>query len=64
MIDRNCPRKPPRRFISGLREGWHDKSIKLEASICRRSVLKSVPLIAGAIISTNAMAQDLGETHP
>ena len=27
--------------------------------ICRRSVLKSVPMVAGAIISTSAMAQNL-----
>ena len=27
--------------------------------VCRRSLLKSVPMIAGAIISTNAMAESL-----
>ena len=27
--------------------------------VCRRSLLKSVPVIAGAIISTNAMAESL-----
>ena len=27
--------------------------------VCRRSLLKSVPLIAGAIVSTNAMTQNL-----
>ena len=27
--------------------------------VCRRSLLKSVPMIAGAIISTNAVAQSL-----
>ena len=27
--------------------------------ICRRAVLKSVPLIAGAVISTNVVAQNL-----
>jgi hypothetical protein len=27
--------------------------------VCRRSLLKSVPAIAGAIISTNAMAESL-----
>ena len=27
--------------------------------VCRRSLLKSVPLIAGAIVSTNAITQNL-----
>ena len=31
----------------------------IKEGICRRSVLKSVPMIAGAIISTNALAQNL-----
>ena len=31
----------------------------IKEGICRRSLLKSVPIIAGAIISTNAVAQNL-----
>ena len=31
----------------------------MKEGICRRSLLKSVPIIAGAIISTNAVAQNL-----
>ena len=34
-------------------------SSSINRSLCRRSLLKSVPVIAGAIISTNAMAQSL-----
>ncbi len=34
-------------------------SSSINKGICRRSLLKSVPLIAGAIISTNAVAQNL-----
>ena len=34
-------------------------SSPIKQGICRRSVLKSVPVIAGAIISTNAIAQNL-----
>ena len=34
-------------------------SSSIKQGICRRSVLKSVPVIAGAIISTNAIAQNL-----
>jgi High potential iron-sulfur protein len=34
-------------------------SNSIKQGICRRSVLKSVPLIAGAVISTNAVAQNL-----
>ena len=37
----------------------------IKQGICRRSLLKSVPMIAGAIISTNAVAQNFcaGEAH-
>jgi hypothetical protein len=31
----------------------------MKEGVCRRSLLKSVPMIAGAIISTNAVAQKL-----
>jgi hypothetical protein len=31
----------------------------IRQGICRRAVLKSVPLIAGAVISTNVVAQNL-----
>jgi hypothetical protein len=31
----------------------------LTKGVCRRSVLKSVPILAGAIISTSAMTQNL-----
>jgi hypothetical protein len=31
----------------------------IQRGLCRRSLLKSVPVIAGAIISTNAMAESL-----
>ena len=31
----------------------------INRGLCRRSLLKSVPVIAGAIISTNAMAESL-----
>ena len=31
----------------------------IKEGICRRSLLKGVPMIAGAIISTNAVAQGL-----
>jgi hypothetical protein len=31
----------------------------INKGLCRRSLLKSVPVIAGAIISTNAMAESL-----
>ena len=34
-------------------------SSSINKGVCRRSLLKSVPLIAGAIISTNAVAQNL-----
>jgi hypothetical protein len=34
-------------------------SSSTKKGICRRSLLKSVPAIAGAIISTNAMAESL-----
>jgi high potential iron-sulfur protein len=34
-------------------------SNSIKEGVCRRSVLTSVPIIAGAIISTNAMAQNL-----
>jgi High potential iron-sulfur protein len=34
-------------------------SSSIEKGFCRRSLLKSVPMIAGAIISTNAVAQNL-----
>jgi hypothetical protein len=34
-------------------------SSSINRGLCRRSLLKSVPVIAGAIISTNAMAQSL-----
>jgi High potential iron-sulfur protein len=34
-------------------------SSSIKKGVCRRSLLKSVPMIAGAIISTNAMAQNL-----
>ena len=36
-----------------------NRSSTIKEGICRRSVLKSVPMIAGAIISTNAVAQNL-----
>ena len=42
-------------------------SSSIKEGICRRSVLKSVPMIAGAIISTNAVAQNLfaqAKAHP
>jgi len=43
------------------KEATHDKSIQLDIKkgVCRRSLLKSVPMIAGAILSTNAVAQNL-----
>jgi hypothetical protein len=31
----------------------------LKKGVCRRSVLKSVPMVAGVIISTSAMTQKL-----
>ena len=31
----------------------------IKKGVCRRSLLKSVPMIAGAILSTNAVAQNL-----
>jgi hypothetical protein len=34
-------------------------SSSINRGLCRRSLLQSVPVIAGAIISTNAMAQSL-----
>jgi High potential iron-sulfur protein len=34
-------------------------SSSIQKGLCRRSLLKSVPVIAGAIISTNAMAESL-----
>ena len=34
-------------------------SSSIEKGVCRRSLLKSVPMIAGAIISTNVVAQNL-----
>src|SRR5262245_54089257 len=34
-------------------------SRSIQNGICRRSLLKSVPVIAGAIISTNALTQNL-----
>lgn len=37
-------------------------SSSIKRGIYRRSVLKSVPMIAGAIISTNAVAQALAQT--
>jgi len=36
-----------------------NSSSSINKGVCRRSLLKSVPLIAGAIISTNAVAQNL-----
>ena len=36
-----------------------DSSSLIRKQLCRRSLLKSVPLIAGAIISTNAVAQNV-----
>ena len=36
-----------------------NRSNATKEGICRRSVLKSVPMIAGAIISTNAVTQTL-----
>jgi hypothetical protein len=36
-----------------------NRSSTIKEGIFRRSVLKSVPMIAGAIISTNAVAQNL-----
>jgi hypothetical protein len=42
-------------------------SSSTKKGVCRRSLLKSVPMIAGAIVSTNAMAQNLfcaDEAHP
>jgi len=34
-------------------------SSSTKQGVCRRSLLKSVPMIAGAIISTNAITQNL-----
>ena len=34
-------------------------SSAIKKGVCRRSLLKSVPALAGAIISTNAMAESL-----
>jgi len=34
-------------------------STSIQKGICRRSLLKNVPMIAGAIISTNALTQNL-----
>ena len=34
-------------------------SSPIKEGVCRRSLLKSVPVVAGAIISTKAMAQNL-----
>jgi hypothetical protein len=34
-------------------------SSSTDKGLCRRSLLKSAPMIAGAVISTNAMAQKL-----
>jgi hypothetical protein len=31
----------------------------IKKGVCRRSVVKTIPMIAGAIISTNAVAQNL-----
>jgi len=36
-----------------------DPSSSTKKGVCRRSLLKSVPLVAGAILSTNAMAGSL-----
>jgi hypothetical protein len=36
-----------------------NRSSTIKEGVCRRSILKSVPLIAGAIISTNAVGQNL-----
>ena len=45
-----------------------NSSSSINKGVCRRSLLKSVPMIAGAIISTNAVAQNLFATafvaHP
>jgi hypothetical protein len=37
----------------------HNPSSRIKKGVCRRSLLKTVPAIAGAIISTNAMADIL-----
>ena len=34
-------------------------SSSIKKGVCRRSVLKSIPMIAGALISANAVAQNL-----
>ncbi|MGB3036856.1 MAG: high-potential iron-sulfur protein [Methyloceanibacter sp.] len=47
-------------FLGNVRRAcMTNPSSSINKGICRRSLLKSVPLIAGAIISTNAVAQNL-----
>src|SRR5262249_31538552 len=47
-------------FISGLGKArMTTPSSSIKQGICRRSVLKSIPLIAGTMISTNAVTQNL-----
>jgi hypothetical protein len=48
-------------FSSG-RAPMANLSSSIELGICRRSVLQSIPMIACAIISTNAVAQALTQT--
>jgi hypothetical protein len=50
---------PARRalFLGNVRRA--NPSSSIEKDLCRRSLLKSVPIIAGAIMSTNAVAQNL-----
>jgi hypothetical protein len=53
---------PARRalFLGNVRRAcMTNPSSSIEKGVCRRSLLKSVPMIAGAIISTNAVAQNL-----
>jgi hypothetical protein len=47
-------------FLGNVRSArMTNPSSSIKKGICRRSLLKTVPAIAGVIISTNAMAQNL-----
>jgi hypothetical protein len=53
---------PARRalFLGNVRRAcMTNPSSSIKEGVCRRSLLKSVPMIAGAIISSNAVAQNL-----
>ena len=47
-------------FLGNVRRAcMTNPSSSIKKGLCRRSLLKSVPMIAGAIISSNAVAQNL-----